>query len=114
MLIFKDILKVLWYNVYVREDIQPLTLKGENSMKSRMIEKLVCKLEDVKVELEIQTEICRERQEAIEDRASERNSGEMTCKENERYEELDELYYEIKEVIDEVDNLIDSIYGLER
>ena len=61
-------------------------------------------------ELESEVETLQEKMEAIEDRASDRESGEMTEREEERYEALGDQIGSIQQIIDDIENAQTSLY----
>ena len=61
-------------------------------------------------ELESEVETLQEKMEAIEDRASDKESGEMTEREEERYEALGDQIGSIQQIIDDIENAQTSLY----
>jgi hypothetical protein len=82
-------------------------------MTTKQIEKEVNLLQDMVSRFETQKETIEEKMARLEDRASERDSGEMTEQEENRYENLENQIYLIDEALENIYTLIDSIEELE-
>lgn len=82
-----------------------MTVKGLKDIK-RKVTILKDLLEELKDEVS-------DKEEALEDKASERESGEMTEKEEEKHDALETFFYEIDDVYDDLEEFECAIEDFE-
>jgi prefoldin subunit 5 len=66
-------------------------------------------LEDIQMKIEDKIELLEERKQAIEDKAYERESGELTDREQERIDNIDEEIETLRSEYDEIENALQYI-----
>lgn len=71
----------------------------------RKIERMQEKVEEMIEELDEMIEDLESAMEGIEERAGDRESGEMTAREQERYDQLESDLNELNDLRDDLDNL---------
>lgn len=77
------------------------------------LQKIITLLNDEILRLEDDLQVVTEKKDAIDEKASNRDSGEMTDKEQERYEKLESIEDLINNVIDSMNDSVQAYEELE-